>query len=216
MVSSMARAGLAAALFAPLLACTPQTEPAAPRGDVVIGGHSYRLPDEAFADGLVDHGPQDQLLLELPVPVKDGVEPATVQLLLTAPRTSDERERERLVVEDVRLEAHIHAADLAHTSIPFKIAAGRAPDAPPQLVQVLTYPSKSIQLYDVYVRPPLAGFHEFVACNRLGPAVNFPHCSHEFAAPGIEVKASYDREYLAHWDGIRTYVLSYLQSHRVK
>ena len=211
MASRIARRGLALALFAPLLACAPQPEPPAPKGDVIIGGHSYRLPDAAFADGLVDHGPQDQLLLELPVPVKAGVKPATVQLLLTAPRTADEQERERQVLDHVRISAHIRAADLDHRGDKFKALAGPSLAG---LVPIVTHQDSSMQKADVFVKPPLASPVEFIACDQGDKDASYPMCDHEFTATGFEVKASYGREYKNYLDEIRRYVITYLRDHR--
>ena len=212
----LARSGLAPALVALLFACAPEVEPPAPKGDVVIGGHTYRLPDEAFADGLVDHGPQDQLLLELLVPVKDGVEPATVQLLLTAPRSTNDDERKREVLNYILTDAHINVAySLAQRTLPFTAMIKTGLGTPAHLVQVTTYPYKSMDTNDVFVHGSLVRIEEFISCNRRGPAVVYPHCIQEFSAPGIAIKASYDRQYLGYWSQIRTFTLSYLQIHKV-
>ena len=203
-------------LLAPLLACTPAGTVSAPSGDVIIGGHSYRLPDEAFADGMVDHGLQDSLLLELPVPVKDGVEPATVQLLLLAPKTSNERERERRVDAHIKLGAQVSATlDSSDAHFSFKQSSPRVPDAPPQMVQVVTSRPAGAGNLDVFVRPPITEAKEFIDCSY--PVGDLPGlvCHQEFAAPGMAVRASYDRRYVLHSDELRTYVLFYLRTHSV-
>ena len=203
-------------LLAPLLACTPAATVSAPSGDVIIGGHSYRLPDEAFADGMVDHGPQDQLLLELSVPVKTGVEPATVQLLLTAPRTSDDRERERQVAESIRLGAHADASDVVHTKYPLTPAVSVALDAPHGFVQVVNRQAASPFNLDVFVRPPIAEAGEFIGCTRHLLGLPGRSCHYEFPAPGMAVRASYERDYISYSGTIRSYVLKYLHSHEVR
>lgn len=219
--SSIVRSALALALAAPLLACAPADDPPQPKGDVVIGGHTYRLPDEAFADGLVDHGPQDQLLLDLPLPEtlaqppEPGEDPDSVQLLLTAPRTSDEWERQRQVLADVSLEAHISASLLAPKTRPLRVSALRAADAPPELIQIVSDHEKDMAMSDVFLKPPISATTEVLSCNRIGPAVNFPHCTQYFTAPGFEVKAFYDRKYILHHKDLEAFVLSYLRQHRV-
>lgn len=206
--------GLALGLALPMASCAPPPGSARKTDITTIGGVSYRLPDGAFADGVVEHGPRDSLLLEMNAPGPVGEPLEAVQVLLNAPSTSSNaRERAKEVRDSVALNAQIVAYNLGRQDKPLRRDKDRVLDAPAGLVQVAVDPSPDMD-QDLFVRPPISNTIEYIACNRKKGYIVDPTCSQMFAGPGFTVKMSYRRELLSNWDSLRASFLSYLQNHR--
>ena len=205
-------AGLALLSFT---ACRAAPKPAE-WGVITIGGATYRLPAEVYDDLEPPQGPQDSMLLDLPLLPKTG-DPAAdaLEVLLIAPFTPNPQERAHRVRVAVETGASVAAMpDPKRRGHPLRPASERVEDAPSDLVQVAADPFDGA-IKDVFVRLPLQATSEYISCDRLGGAIRLPLCQHEFAGPGMTIKATYRRDELRNSNWIRQAILNYLQRQKV-